>query len=882
MNIPPPSPSIAPYSSTGPIIIPSHEAPVQRYGDTWVAAGELDGSNSARGTPVRSLPNTPDAGHAPRVQADPGMATFDLQPGDIVPPGIRPGDTISTLRTGTRGEGSHVPQDAHPLPPLPPPKSLPKSVPVSERIKAWTADEPEVHSARPLPFPVPRTQSEPESNSGSGDGATAESRFSSTRSADRSYGTSAGATFTTATGTSVPLRKALVQMFDEATAADATSTPNKSRSTVMEERIRAWQPHSEDTPPPLSRASTRRQAESTLSVDPSDLNPSRSASQVRPRVDSQVALDLGAVNAGLAAVPEAVPTPPERSFGPRAPREASPALPATVPTQETESTKSTKSPELLEPSQELSEPTRARSPGVTTPRMNARLLAAAAIFEPALAEEGSAPSSLTKRRKAVPAALRSTPETVAKPASPFTAKSLPREPKSDVEAISEIRSVRSGLRSVKQEKVESPTAALSVRGTEPLNLRKSPLVKSPPVETEPKPSALFVPVSQRATSSTSATSQVTSVTPETAAVLDRVPSSSVEAGEGSVLPSRAVGTSSVVPLDETALPHTPEIMTRLDTHTAEHDSLARQLESVRTDMTAVAASVSGLGVLMQAKQDDSILPELTSRLDTLDSSVRDVHGAVNGPNVPPSFAQRFDALNSELRGIQMVLQETSANVAGLAMAHDGQEKELPAMPAETYTEVSEPRLPEIHAKLDALAHLIQEVLQRQGELASETSALVAAGSAAGASASRELDTTPEVEDKPEAAVPATPVAEPATAAQLETVTGMVSKLEGERALQAQQTADIARYLGDLNGWLEKFVQNSGGELGTMSKRLEGLAGETALVPEIHGMLAQQLARPVGEGGGVQSQRVDALVGMMAEERERQQQQVNGLCESRVG
>lgn len=341
-----------------------------------------------------------------------------------------------------------------------------------------------------------------------------------------------------------------------------------------------------------------------------------------------------------------------------------------------------------------------------------------------------------------------------------------------------------------------------------------------------------------------------------------------------------------VPVDRTSMvgrsPALDEqLHERLDTHGAEHGALSQQLNDVRTDMTAVAASVGGLEALLHSKEErDAALPELlTSRLDILDSSVRDVQGSVNGiANVPPAFTQRFDTLGSDLRNIQIVLHETSAHVAALAVkqASEDDEKELPPPPPEA----SEPQLPEIHAKLDALAHLIQELLQRQGDLAAETAALAAAGGAAGAAGAAVAERGIPADGDPVPDEPPSPAVEPATAEQLDVITGMVSQLETERALQAQQTADIAKYLGDLNGWLEKFVHKSGGELESMSQRLDGMAGDSVLVPEIHGMLAQQLARPIGESG-VQSQRVDALVGMMAEERERQQQQVNGECAVRA-
>lgn len=83
----------------------------------------------------------------------------------------------------------------------------------------------------------------------------------------------------------------------------------------------------------------------------------------------------------------------------------------------------------------------------------------------------------------------------------------------------------------------------------------------------------------------------------------------------------------------------------------------------------------------------------------------------------------------------------------------------------------------------------------------------------------------------------------------------------------------------LNGWLEKFVQNSSAELGIMSKRLDTLVGSEssdgpqglpALVADMHSMLVEQKHR--NEVDGMTGQRLDTLVMMMGQDQQRQANQ----------
>lgn len=96
-------------------------------------------------------------------------------------------------------------------------------------------------------------------------------------------------------------------------------------------------------------------------------------------------------------------------------------------------------------------------------------------------------------------------------------------------------------------------------------------------------------------------------------------------------------------------------------------------------------------------------------------------------------------------------------------------------------------------------------------------------------------------------------------------------------------------MNDLNGWLEKFVTANNAEIAVISKRLSTLCGpdeppkegETAapglpdLIAQVHEMAVEQKKR--NEQEGLLSHRVDAVLTMMAEDRERQAKNANREC-----
>ncbi|RSH81638.1 uncharacterized protein EHS24_007817 [Apiotrichum porosum] len=460
LDLPPPSPSLAsfPLSSGSPKMQNYAEPPIQKFGDTWVTSGDLVGESSTlRGVSKRyhdgpllgrSLPPTPNIGlglgaieqHrsvdllppdqpllrdisidevAPRsmlpYEDDVPMLAYDgiEQPPPLAYEGME--EPVMDVLANLAPEVPTAPLKVHNKPdmPPPPPPKRPRSELIEERLKAWSDDGPPVQPAsravanvsasaavtparRSLPTPVPQTEPPPQRPDPSG------------------------------------LRDSLAQMFDVSAStsrADHDAVPNRIRSKVMEERIRAWQPKPNDTPPPLSRNASVN-GQSTLSFDLNDLNPSRSASQVR-RAESAVGKDhqdgaatenpvevlkdesgaagvgaaallgLGIVNASrdlASPVEEATPDPiakdegtPQR-FGPRPPTGTTPKIAATS---------------SAEPAPAYSTVPHSAS---STPRLKGRVLAAAAVFEPSIVERALPAADRTtsavsspRRRKAVPA-----------------------------------------------------------------------------------------------------------------------------------------------------------------------------------------------------------------------------------------------------------------------------------------------------------------------------------------------------------------------------------------------------------------------------------------------------------------------------------------------
>ncbi|BEI79828.1 hypothetical protein CcaverHIS002_0103570 [Cutaneotrichosporon cavernicola] len=253
---------------------------VAKFGDTWV------GSTSE----PSSWNTAPD--NNPRMQP--------LQPSPI-----RNQDTgLSAAALESMAEEVDVP-------PTPPPKSRPRSMLITDRMAAFS---PEIKPTLPLKLQKRKESGTTQRTQNSG---ATQTQHTGTTGATVGLGSpvtgppydhsqplpkdrDAPGRLRPESGT--PLRVASVQLIDPL-------------GTSMADRIRIWQP-AHDTPPPemdVSRSGSLKLT-GVDDYDPSDLNPSRSASQIRP-ARSAMGIDLAALDARL-ALPQALQ---EVRFGPRSP-----------------------------------------------------------------------------------------------------------------------------------------------------------------------------------------------------------------------------------------------------------------------------------------------------------------------------------------------------------------------------------------------------------------------------------------------------------------------------------------------------------------------------------------------------------------------------------
>lgn len=118
------------------------------------------------------------------------------------------------------------------------------------------------------------------------------------------------------------------------------------------------------------------------------------------------------------------------------------------------------------------------------------------------------------------------------------------------------------------------------------------------------------------------------------------------------------------------------ILSKLESHTTEHGSLAKQVDNVHVDLRQVIFSLAGLVSATKRSEEEPIGKALDDRLSTIQMDVKAIENALN-------------------------LSNLSTNRLSMA--------EMPA----------EPKLVEVHTKLDAIAKLCQEVLARDTSSANE-------------------------------------------------------------------------------------------------------------------------------------------------------------------
>ncbi|CDZ98163.1 hypothetical protein [Phaffia rhodozyma] len=107
---------------------------------------------------------------------------------------------------------------------------------------------------------------------------------------------------------------------------------------------------------------------------------------------------------------------------------------------------------------------------------------------------------------------------------------------------------------------------------------------------------------------------------------------------------------------------------------------------------------------------------------------------------------------------------------------------------------------------------------------------------------------------------------------------LLREQQAQRGAQSQQTSDIARYLNELNGWMEQFVRNGNKALDAVSYKVDHLSdvisppplpspqigqdfhppGLLGMVGEMHALLVEQQSRGLN-GGGIDHQRIEGLL-----------------------
>lgn len=109
------------------------------------------------------------------------------------------------------------------------------------------------------------------------------------------------------------------------------------------------------------------------------------------------------------------------------------------------------------------------------------------------------------------------------------------------------------------------------------------------------------------------------------------------------------------------------ILSKLESHTTEHGSLAKQIDNVQVDLRSVIFSLSGL--VSESRREEGLSKPLDDRLSTIQMDVKAIENALNLSN----------------------LSTNRLSMAGMPV---------------------EPKLVEVHTKLDAIAKLCEEVLAR--------------------------------------------------------------------------------------------------------------------------------------------------------------------------
>ncbi|RXK42339.1 hypothetical protein M231_00329 [Tremella mesenterica] len=369
--------------------------------------------------------------------------------------------------------------------------------------------------------------------------------------------------------------------------------------------------------------------------------------------------------------------------------------------------------------------------------------------------------------------------------------------------------------------------------------------------------------------------------------LPTIPSSdnsSVETGETIKTPQTTAWDAARVAesnLTSTSIPD-PTVLAKLDSHTTEHDGLARQIDGVRLDLKGV---ITSLGPVVQEVREKTGKKELDDKLESIQLDVKGIGNALQLANLAQIRRRedfegdtKWPELQEKLDRIVQLCEQVLAQQA-VPLPALGTANVIPnGGPGLTTGEGIKDLKPVQTQRSSTFTPDSLGVSGTEEKLAGEEVANIMADVTGGSSkASPRLGPVQVLHNV--SSRPGTPNDE--VMKQVGEVLSVVKELKDGRVLHSQQTTDIARYLNELNTWLEGFVKNSSSELTAMNKRLHILVGpdeppaegqpvEPALpdlVADMHVMLTDQKRR--NEAEGLVGQRLDALLGMMVEEKERQ-------------
>ncbi|KAK8854619.1 hypothetical protein IAR55_003358 [Kwoniella newhampshirensis] len=375
------------------------------------------------------------------------------------------------------------------------------------------------------------------------------------------------------------------------------------------------------------------------------------------------------------------------------------------------------------------------------------------------------------------------------------------------------------------------------------------------------------------------------------------PTSSCETGPSTEMQTPRTGHSSLTTVSGT---DPTVIVAKLDSHSNEHVTLAGQIDGVSVDLHRI---ISSLGGLVESAKNPMAPKVLDDKLNTLQLDVKGIENALQlsqlttSRQMSSSQSSDISEMHGKLDNIATLCQQLLSKQAIPPPAQGaGAGADLEGVKLENAT----PHDPTKEAleRAGTLTVSPSDEVKNAGEEVAQIMADLTGGSSKPSPRLGGLQVLHSVPNSPDPTLstkgsptgPSSGVLNEETTKQVGEVLALVTELKEARSIQTQQTTDIARYLNELNTWLEKFVLNSSTELSSMSKRLTTLVGpgESAvngdgtpqaglpdLVADVHSMMSEQKRRNDSEG--MVGQRLDALLRMMGEDKERQANQ-QGMVE----